>query len=146
MKRRTALTLIASLPFAPLARAQSSGNAVRFDPLLRDANALSSLKTVIVSIDGEEVASRAYHGASLNGSTNIKSASKSVISALVGMAIDRKILSGADQPIATILRGSRLTPIRGWSGLPSAIFFPCRPVWSACPARIMAAGLPAATG
>ncbi len=104
MKRRTALALIASLPFAPRARAQSSGNTARFDPLLRDADALSSLKAVIVSIDGAEVASRAYHGASLNGSTNIKSASKSVISALVGMAIDRKILSGADQPIATILR------------------------------------------
>ena len=105
MKRRTALALIASLPFAPLSRAQSTGNGIRFDPLLRDADALSSLKAVIVRIDGAEVASRAYHGASLNGSTNIKSASKSVISALVGMAIDRKILSGADQPIATILRG-----------------------------------------
>ncbi|CUX12161.1 conserved exported hypothetical protein [Agrobacterium fabrum str. J-07] len=105
MKRRTALALIASLPFAPLARAQSAGNNIRFDPLLRQADALSSLKAVIVSIDGEEVASRAYHGASLNGSTNIKSASKSVISALVGMAIDRKIIEGADQPIATILRG-----------------------------------------
>lgn len=105
MKRRTALALIASLPIAPLARAQSSGNGIRFDPLLRNADALSSLKAVIVSVDGGEVASRAYHGAGLNGSTNIKSASKSVISALVGMAIDRKILDGADQPIATILRG-----------------------------------------
>ncbi|OJH57581.1 serine hydrolase domain-containing protein, partial [Agrobacterium pusense] len=105
MKRRTALALMASLPFASLARAQSAGNNVRSDPLLREADALSSLKTVIVSIDGEEIASRAYHGAGLNGSTNIKSASKSIISALVGMAIDRKVLQGADQPIATILRG-----------------------------------------
>lgn len=105
MKRRTALALMASLPFASLARAQSAGNNVRSDPLLREADALSSLKTVIVSIDGEEIASRADHGAGLNGSTNIKSASKSIISALVGMAIDRKVLQGADQPIATILRG-----------------------------------------
>lgn len=104
MKRRTALALVASLPFAHLARAQSPGNGVRFEPLLRNADALSSLKAVIVSIDGREVASRAYHGASLAGSTNIKSASKSVVSALVGMAIDRKMLAGADQPIATILR------------------------------------------
>jgi CubicO group peptidase (beta-lactamase class C family) len=104
MKRRTALGLIASLPFARLAHGQTPGNGARFSPLLNEADALSSLKAAIVSIDGQEVASRAYHGASLMGSTNIKSASKSVISALVGMAIDRKILAGADQPIATILR------------------------------------------
>lgn len=104
MKRRTALTIIASLPFAYLSRAQASGGDGRFEPLLGDAEALSSLKAVIVSVEGRQVASRAYHGASLNGSTNIKSASKSVISALVGIAIDRKILSGAEQPIATVLR------------------------------------------
>jgi CubicO group peptidase (beta-lactamase class C family) len=100
MKRRTALTLIAALPFAYSARAQSSAIA----PLLEKADALPSLKAVIVSIDGKEAASRAYHGASLNGSTNIKSASKSIVSALVGIAIDKKILQGPDQPIATILR------------------------------------------
>ncbi len=104
MKRRTALTIIASLPFAYLSRAQASGGDGRFEPLLGEAEALSSLKAVIVSVEGRQVASRAYHGASLNGSTNIKSASKSVISALVGIAIDRKILSGAEQPIATVLR------------------------------------------
>ena len=52
MKRRTALALIASLPVAHLARAQSAGNGVRFEPLLRNADALSSLKAVIVSVDG----------------------------------------------------------------------------------------------
>ena len=98
MKRRTALTLIAALPFAYSTRAQSSG------PLLEKADELQSLKTVIVSIDGKEAARRAYHGVSLNGSTNIKSASKSIVSALVGIAIDKKILQGTDQPIASVLR------------------------------------------
>ena len=100
MKRRTALSLIAALPFAYTARAQADG----IGPLLEKADDLQSLKTVIVSMDGREVASRAYHGASLNGSTNIKSASKSIVSALVGIAIDRQILQGPDQPIASILR------------------------------------------
>ena len=102
MKRRTALALIASLPLASVVRAQTSGASL--PKLLEDADALPSLKAVIVSRDGKEVASRAYHGASLNGSTNIKSASKSIVSALVGMAIDRKILEGADQPISSVLR------------------------------------------
>ncbi|MDP9560639.1 UNVERIFIED_ORG: hypothetical protein J2740_001828 [Rhizobium nepotum] len=117
MKRRTALGLIASLPFARLAHGQTPGNGTRFSPLLNEADGLSSLKAVIVSIDGEEVASRAYHGASLMGSTNIKSASKSVISALVGMAIDRKMLAGADQPMPRSCAAIfRRTPMRVWKG------------------------------
>ncbi|KQQ58803.1 serine hydrolase [Rhizobium sp. Leaf311] len=102
MKRRAALAIFATLPFASSIRAQTSRNV---DELLRSADELPSLKTVIVSVDGRETASRAYHGASLNGSTNIKSASKSILSAMVGMAIDRKILDGVDQPVASVLRG-----------------------------------------
>jgi CubicO group peptidase (beta-lactamase class C family) len=101
MKRRTALALIATLPLASSLRAQARDGVPK---LLENADALDGLKTVIVSIDGKEVATRAYHGASLNGSTNIKSASKSIVSALVGIAIDRKILDGVDQPISSVLR------------------------------------------
>lgn len=114
MKRRTALALIASLPLAHSVRAQSSGGTTaplaspatssRLDPVLRQAQELATLKTVLVSVDGKRVAERAYNGNALNGSVNIKSASKSVVSALVGMAIDRKVLESADQPIASVLR------------------------------------------
>jgi CubicO group peptidase (beta-lactamase class C family) len=123
MKRRTALTLFASLPLAQAVRAQSSsgngaapagsgatspvagpGSATRLDPILRQAQELSTLKAVVVSVDGKRQAERSYNGYALNGSSNIKSASKSIISALVGMAIDKKVLQGADQPIASVLR------------------------------------------
>ncbi len=104
MKRRTVLAALATLPFATKVSAQSSTVRQELDPVLDRSGSLQTLKTVIVSVDGKEVASRAYNGAALNGSTNIKSASKSIVSALVGMAIDRKILEGADQPIASVLR------------------------------------------
>lgn len=104
MKRRTVLAAFATLPFATKVSAQSSHVRKELDPVLDRSGSLQTLKTVIVSVDGKEVASRAYNGAALNGSTNIKSASKSIVSALVGMAIDRKILEGADQPIASVLR------------------------------------------
>ncbi|WP_296081549.1 serine hydrolase [uncultured Agrobacterium sp.] len=104
MKRRTVLAVFATLPFATKVSAQSSNVRKELDPVLDRSGSLQTLKTVIVSVDGKEVASRAYNGAALNGSTNIKSASKSIVSALVGMAIDRKILEGADQPIASVLR------------------------------------------
>jgi CubicO group peptidase (beta-lactamase class C family) len=43
-------------------------------------------------------------GPPLDGATNIKSASKSVISALVGVAIARGVLQGPDQPVLSVLR------------------------------------------
>jgi CubicO group peptidase (beta-lactamase class C family) len=72
--------------------------------LLERAAALRPLQTVIVARDGRVIAERAYRGAGLSAATNIKSASKSVMSALVGAAIGRGVLSGVDQPVAPLLR------------------------------------------
>jgi CubicO group peptidase (beta-lactamase class C family) len=65
---------------------------------------LAALETMIVARGGTIVAERGYRGHRVNAPTNIKSASKAVISALVGIAIDRGILAGVDQPIAPLLR------------------------------------------
>src|SRR5690606_14353491 len=62
--------------------------------ILAEAARLGPLETVIVARKGEVVAERAYDGHSLTAPTNIKSASKAVLSALVGMAIDRGLLEG----------------------------------------------------
>ena len=70
---------------------------------LDEAEALSSLRTVIVARDGEIIAERGYRGYRVTGSTNIKSASKTIVSALIGIAIDRGVLEGVDQPIAPLL-------------------------------------------
>ncbi|WP_117195764.1 serine hydrolase domain-containing protein [Rhizobium terrae] len=74
------------------------------ETVLAAAAGLEPLKAVLVSRDGRMTAERAFHGHSLNASTNIKSASKSIISCLVGIAIDRKLLEGPDQKIAPILK------------------------------------------
>jgi len=71
---------------------------------LNGAAELEPLKVVLVSRNGEMLAERAFNGRALNASSNIKSASKSIISCLVGIAIDRKLLEGPDQKIASILR------------------------------------------
>ncbi|WP_454853903.1 serine hydrolase domain-containing protein [Rhizobium binxianense] len=62
------------------------------------------LKTVIVARDGSVVAERGYRGHTPAESANIKSASKSVVSALVGIAIGKGLLEGPDQKIAPILK------------------------------------------
>lgn len=76
----------------------------RISNLLEEARRLETLETVIVTRDGETLAERAYGNNSLTGSTNIKSASKCVVSALVGIAIDKGLLEGVDQRIETVLR------------------------------------------
>ena len=71
--------------------------------VLEDAETLEPLQAAIVALDGEIVAERGYRGHTTTGSTNIKSASKSIISGLVGIAIDKRVLDGTDQPIAPLL-------------------------------------------
>ncbi len=67
------------------------------------AGELENLRSLIVSHQGRVVSERAFKGASLERPTNIKSASKTIISALVGIAIEQGVFKGVDQPVAEIL-------------------------------------------
>ena len=105
LTRRTALLALPVIlsPIRGLAQAVPQPPAT-LDGVLDRAARLTPLKVVLVSRNGETMAQRAFNGHALNGATNIKSASKSIISALVGIAISRKVLEGVDQKIATILQ------------------------------------------
>ncbi|MBI3934450.1 MAG: serine hydrolase [Acidobacteria bacterium] len=66
-----------------------------------DAGAgLPRLYSLLVSWRGELLLERYYNGARATRPANIKSAAKSVISALVGIAIEQGALEGVRQPIA----------------------------------------------
>lgn len=98
---RRALLLTASL--SPLLAAPALAQA-GLTPILNDADRLENLRAVAVWSDGQEIAARGYGGFTPDRPTNIKSASKSIVSALAGIAIQRGALDGPDQPIAPILR------------------------------------------
>ena len=113
MNRRTllaALALTATVaPSAAFAQVQPSTqqpavDAAALSRVLDEAQSLPALRTVIVSRNGAIAAERGYRGHRTDESTNIKSASKSIVSALVGIAIGKGLLEGVDQPIAPILR------------------------------------------
>jgi CubicO group peptidase (beta-lactamase class C family) len=72
-----------------------------FEDALAVAKDLPRLHSLLVSRRGELVLERYYNGARAARPANIKSASKSIISALVGVAIDRRLIAGVDTPIAT---------------------------------------------
>ncbi|MEW6323261.1 MAG: serine hydrolase [Acidobacteriota bacterium] len=89
-----ALTL--ALADAPEARSPA-GDLLA--PAASAAAEMPRLHSLIVSRAGEVVLERYYRGYRATRLANVKSVSKSVVSALVGIAIDRGYLSGPTQPI-----------------------------------------------
>lgn len=80
-----------------------TGLRERLESILDDAGNLAPLRTVVVAHDGETVAERSYRGHSVSAPSNIKSASKVIVSAMVGIAIDKGLIQGVDQPVAALL-------------------------------------------
>ena len=73
--------------------------SVDFD--LRGASELPQLRSLLVSRRGQFVAEYYARGVRPDAPANVKSASKSIISALVGIAIDRGAIKSVKEPIAT---------------------------------------------
>lgn len=97
---RKVMTLIARtavLGCAPLLA--QSFDAARFEPAVAQGERMPRLHSLLVSRHGELILERYFHGTRAASFANVKSASKSVISALVGIAIERKLLPGLEAPI-----------------------------------------------
>jgi len=81
----------------------SAPDAKLIDETVEKARDLPNLRSLIVSHNGTVLAEQALGGTRLDRPTNIKSASKTIVSALVGIAIELGVLQGVDQPVASIL-------------------------------------------
>lgn len=97
--------LLRSILFAMLLLAPPAWASQETDlsAALDRAQALEPLETVVIAQDGKVIAERGYRGHKTTAPTSIMSASKSIIAALVGIAIDKGVLEGVDQPIAPLL-------------------------------------------
>ncbi len=107
MIRLMAVVLSILVSLTPASAQQSVSGLLKG---LADRDDLRSLKTVIVARDGVTIAEQGYRGYTPAGSTNIKSASKSIISALVGIAFDKGLLEGPQQKIAPLLKEDLPSP------------------------------------
>jgi CubicO group peptidase (beta-lactamase class C family) len=76
---------------------------IEIDAVVKAARGLPRLHSLLASWRGALILERYFNGARPARPANIKSASKSVISALVGIAIDRGLVAGVEQPIAPLL-------------------------------------------
>lgn len=95
-----ALAALVALAAAGGGAAQPAPVAPQLEAALLKASALPRLHALIIAQRGVIRAERRYRGPSLDAPVNVKSISKSIVSALVGMAIDQGKLRGVDQPIA----------------------------------------------
>jgi len=99
-----ALAMIAPAMAQPVLPSEAPQIQRSLGEITKCAEALEPLETLIVARNGEIVLEKGFRGHDTDEPTNIKSASKSIISALVGIAIDKNILEGPDQKIAPLLR------------------------------------------
>jgi CubicO group peptidase (beta-lactamase class C family) len=95
MNRRTLLMLAVAALHVKTASARTPD----FEPAAKAASTMPRLYSLLVSWRGELALERYFNGARATRPANIKSASKSVISALVGIAIDRGLIVNVKQPI-----------------------------------------------
>jgi len=74
-------------------------SANELNGVLEAAFEIGSIESVMIEKDGEVIAQQFAGRMNPNRTTNIKSASKSILSLLVGIAIEEGYLEGVDQPI-----------------------------------------------
>jgi CubicO group peptidase (beta-lactamase class C family) len=84
---------------AALAAAPAAAQSIDLEPAAKTAAGLPRLRSLLVSWRGDLVLERYFAGTRASQPANIKSASKSVISALVGIAVAGGLIKSVDEPI-----------------------------------------------
>ncbi|MBJ3761329.1 serine hydrolase [Maribius pontilimi] len=76
-----------------------------FEALVARAAEFEQLRSLIVSVDGEDVVSRVFAGPSLDTPVNVKSVSKTIVSALTGCAIERGEIASVAATLGDVAPG-----------------------------------------
>ncbi|MBA3969513.1 MAG: serine hydrolase, partial [Gemmatimonadetes bacterium] len=90
-----------AVPATPAASRSVGLDSARLAAAYTRAGELPRLRTLLVARHGTLQAERRFRGPALDAPANTKSVSKSILSALVGIAIAEGHLTGLDQPIAS---------------------------------------------
>lgn len=97
---RAAVLCAAALLAAP---ASAELEPADFAGALETARSMPRLNSLLVSHRGDLVLEQYFNGRGRDSTTNVKSVSKTILSALIGVAIDEGHIVGLDQPIADFL-------------------------------------------
>jgi CubicO group peptidase (beta-lactamase class C family) len=99
--RGAVLLVVSALLLSAGAVSAQRAREPAFERVLAQVKDLPRLHSLLVSRKGELVVERYFNGTRATRPANVKSVSKSVVSALVGIAIQRKLIPGVETPIAT---------------------------------------------
>ncbi len=77
----------------------SSSNSL--ENIFAEAESINSLRSLIIQQHGEIISERFFKGRSRSQAFNIKSASKSIIGLLTGIAVEEGFISSVEEPIST---------------------------------------------
>ena len=109
MMRFVSAGIVALVGIMPIAAAQPPS----LEGAAQSAAALPRLRSLLVSHKDSLVLERYYNGARASQVTNIKSASKSVVTTLVGIAISKGLIKNLEQPIVDFFPELAKDPERG---------------------------------
>ncbi len=96
----SACALLQCLAVSPQTIAQETApDPEAFGGAIRSAESMPRIRSLLISRNGELIIERYFNGAAPRNIANVKSVSKSLVSALVGIAIDQGYIDGVEQPI-----------------------------------------------
>ena len=98
-----AVLLLALLIVSQAAIAHCRVDRATLSTVALSADRFGNLRTLHIAVDGELLMADGFNGASANDSTNVKSASKTLLAAVVGAAIERGVLDGVDERVVDAL-------------------------------------------
>ncbi len=78
-----------------------SRDSLELENIFNSADEISTVRSLLIQQNGELIEARGFNGRSLNRPFNIKSASKSVIGLLTGIAIEKGFIPSIEEPINT---------------------------------------------
>lgn len=85
-----------------LAQSSNKSNDI-LSEIRAEAEAIGSVRSLLIRQNGEPVAVQYYHGMQADQKMNTKSASKSIISLLAGIAVDKGVINSVEDPISEYL-------------------------------------------
>lgn len=103
--RLAAILMLVILPvlLSPVHAVVSSADRLQMEGFAEQAGSLDRLHSVLVAVNGRPVLAEVLRGPELDQPANIKSLSKTVMAALVGIAIERGVFEGTEQSIADVV-------------------------------------------
>lgn len=85
--------------FSASQKVEAQYNSLSIEEINNEVSTIPSVTSLLVQQNGELLSEEYFNGMRASEHANIKSASKSIISLLVGIAIDHGFLEGIEQPI-----------------------------------------------